>query len=145
MKSLKMYLKILILSGVIITDIPALLRILSLSILHQIVLPKIVFFNYLLEGDCIPLKLTSARNIYYKLYKIPASADASIATTMISTAQREYKLYKMEGKPLPEFDWIDLDKKIYTRKKYKRQYPGCLSFGLYIVKNVMKKYLIVIS
>lgn len=82
---------------------------------HQIT--KEFFLKKLSSGLYLPLRLkTNASSYCYQLYKLPDSVDIEIGNTISDYGERHYHYFQMEGKPLPEFNFIDLDGNIYNYK-----------------------------
>lgn len=50
----------------------------------------------------------------YKLAKIPANADQFISAYMRQFGNEQLTFYKMQGKPVPEFSFVDVNGKLYT-------------------------------
>lgn len=75
------------------------------------------FLKAVSSGAYLPLKLTSGDSLYYKLYKIKTPNQNMI--WIQDMGDREYKRYQMEGKILPNFNFIDLDGKIYNQETTK--------------------------
>jgi peroxiredoxin len=73
------------------------------------IITKERFLQSLLNGNYIAFRLKSEKGLYYQLYKLPANVNEDITTTIVSAAQREYKFFKLEGKPLSEFNMVDLN------------------------------------
>ncbi|MGL2966004.1 TlpA family protein disulfide reductase [Flavobacterium sp. XGLA_31] len=70
---------------------------------------KAVFLKTLLTGTCIPIRLNTEKGLTYKLFKINPKADTSIKATITQIAFDEYEHFKMEGKPFPDFNFVDLN------------------------------------
>lgn len=83
------------------------------------IVTKEQFLQSLLNGNYIPFKLKSEKDIYYQLYKLPADVNKDISNTIVSAAQREYRFLKLEGKPLSEFNMVDLNGTKYNRETTK--------------------------
>jgi peroxiredoxin len=73
------------------------------------IITKERFLQSLSNGNYIPFRLKSEKDLYYQLYKLPADVNRDISNTVVSAAQREYKFLKLEGKPLGEFNLVDLN------------------------------------
>ena len=72
------------------------------------------FLDDLRTGDYLPVKIKTAdSSLCYQLYKIDDSADKEIREVIKAKAQVEYKYFNMEGKPLPQFHFVDLDGNVY--------------------------------
>ncbi len=80
------------------------------------------FLEKLITGYYIPLKLKSNdRFETYKLFKLDSNADKSIGSTIKNESLTNLKHLKMEGLPLPEFDFTDLNGNIYTNENTKEK------------------------
>jgi peroxiredoxin len=78
------------------------------------------FFELFASGEYLPLRLLSKDGgNYYKLYKVNALVDIDILTTLKQWGELDYKYFKMEGKPLPGFNFTDLNGKVYNPKTTK--------------------------
>lgn len=73
------------------------------------------FLNSLTSGKYVAFKLiTSDSTLKYKLHKLDDNADKSIISTMTHFADTHNQYFKMEGKSIPEFNFTDLNGKIYN-------------------------------
>lgn len=73
------------------------------------------FLKSLTSGKYVAFKLiTSDSSLKYKLHKLDAQADVSIGPTIKQFAETHYQYFKMEGKPIPDFNFTDLNGKIYN-------------------------------
>jgi len=78
------------------------------------------FLETLTTGNYIPLKIKSDDKIEtYKLYLLDSIADQGIGGTIKNVSTRIYGLYEMEGTPLPEFSFTDLEGNSYTNENTK--------------------------
>ena len=78
------------------------------------------FLEKLTTGNYIPLKIKSDDKIEtYKLYQLDSIADKVIGSTIKNESTRIYGLYEMEGTPLPQFNFTDLNGSIYTNENTK--------------------------
>ncbi|MCG6190318.1 TlpA family protein disulfide reductase [Maribellus maritimus] len=78
------------------------------------------FLEKLITGNYIPLKIKSDNKIEtYKLYQLDSIADKGIGSTIKNVSTRVYGLYEMEGTPIPQFNFIDLEGNSYTNKNTK--------------------------
>ena len=65
------------------------------------VLDKKDFFEKLVTGNYIPLKLNSKNELtYYKLYKLSDSANKSIVREIKGGSKTSFKHFKMEGEKI---------------------------------------------
>ena len=72
------------------------------------------FLQQLATGGYLPLRIkTSDSSLCYQLYKLDDSVDEGIGRVIKDKAQVEYQYFKMEGKPLPGFRFVDLNGNIY--------------------------------
>lgn len=78
------------------------------------------FLEKLTTGNYIPLNIKSDDKIEtYKLYQLDSIADKGIGRTIKNESTTIYGLYEMEGTPLPEFNFTDLNGNIYTNENTK--------------------------
>lgn len=81
---------------------------------------KLAFLEELVSGNFIPIKLKDNSNEnYYKLYKLNEKTDKSIKRTIKSKSSLVLNHYKMEGKPFPDFNFVDLNGNEYNKKNTK--------------------------
>ncbi|WP_051205375.1 TlpA family protein disulfide reductase [Salinimicrobium xinjiangense] len=72
-------------------------------------LSKKAFFEALLTGDYIALKLKSnASENKYKLFRLQEDSDDDISYTIMADTYPYYKHFMMEGKEFPDFEFTDL-------------------------------------
>ncbi len=70
---------------------------------------KDLFFNQLIEGNYIPLKIIAKNgDLFYQLTPIPINADTSIAIITRRVASERYWFYKLEGINMPKFNFFDI-------------------------------------
>lgn len=75
------------------------------------------FFNLFATGNYLPLYHFSNRNVSsYELYKLDSSISNDVRLTIKEWATHEYKLYKMRGQELPEFNFTDLKGNVYNKE-----------------------------
>ncbi len=78
------------------------------------------FLNKLISANYIPLKLKSNEGFEtYKLFKLDSLTEKSIGETIKDVSLTALKHFKMEGQPLPQFDFIDLQNNHYTSQNTK--------------------------
>jgi len=81
---------------------------------------KKLFLEKLTTGNYIPLKMKSNdKDNTYKLFKLDSNADKSIGSTIKNESLTNLKHFKMEGLPLPEFNFTDLNGNKYTNENTK--------------------------
>lgn len=81
------------------------------------VVSKDFFLKKVLSGEYLPLKLKSNdSSSYYQLYKINDVVDSSITANMIIFGELYYQFFKMEGKPLPGFNFVDINGNVYNKE-----------------------------
>lgn len=82
------------------------------------VVTKDYFLKKILSGEYFPLKLKSSDSLsYYKLCKINAAADSSIKNDIVMRfGALSYQFFKMEGKPLPGFNFVDINGSVYNNE-----------------------------
>ncbi|WP_346859996.1 TlpA disulfide reductase family protein [uncultured Draconibacterium sp.] len=78
------------------------------------------FLEKLITGNYIPLKIKSDdKTESYKLYQLDSIADKGIGTTIKNESTSIYGLYEMEGTPIPQFNFTDLEGNSYTNENTK--------------------------
>lgn len=81
---------------------------------------KAAFLEQLTTGKFIPLKATSPdTSLCYQLHRISESSDKSLGDIIKNKAIAEHHYYRMEGQPLPDFDFVDLKGTAYNRNTMK--------------------------
>ncbi len=84
------------------------------------VITKDAFLNALTTGNYIPIRLQSTDSLYYyKLFAIAPTSDTSIKATIAQLSFDEYEHFKMEGKPFPSFNFVDLNGNRITNETMK--------------------------
>ena len=79
------------------------------------VMSKVQFLEQLTTGRFLPLKIkTDDGSFSYQLYRLEKSVDKDIVSTIRYSAQTLLHYTKMEGIPIPDFNFVDLDNKIYN-------------------------------
>lgn len=77
-------------------------------------LSKIDFLQQLATGDFVALKL-KGESLQYQLYPITATALPDISSAVVGEAKRFIDYYSMLGKPLPDFNFTDLNGNVYNK------------------------------
>ncbi len=78
------------------------------------------FLQTLSTGRYLPLRVRSADKITrYQLYPLPDRVDKTLKALLRQWATSEYAYYLVEGKPLPDYHFVDMDGKVYTRQSTK--------------------------
>jgi len=78
------------------------------------------FLDKLITGNYIPLKIKSNAEIKtYKLFELNSNANKRIGKTIKNESLTSLKHFKMEGKKLPKFEFVDLNGNHYTNKNTK--------------------------
>ena len=81
------------------------------------IINKDIFFKVLASGGFLPAKLISKDSLpHYELYKLNSSVNEDLQSVIKDFGELEYRHYQMEGKPMPNLDFTDLDGNIYNRK-----------------------------
>ena len=76
---------------------------------------KELFLKKVATGNYLPLKLKSLNSLnYYKLYNTPDTIDNNIKEELIRFGKLYYQYFQMEGKPLPGFNFVDLNRTVYN-------------------------------
>jgi len=79
------------------------------------IIEKANFLKTLTTGEYYPLLITSKDSlINYKLMKIPAKAPENAGAYMRQDSKSALAHYEMEGKPIPAFDFSDVNGKHYS-------------------------------
>lgn len=82
---------------------------------NQKPITKRLFLQLLSKGGYLPLRLKSASGKYvYQLYKIADGKNESLKAVIQDYGNTYYKHFLMEGKPLPNFAFEDLNGNKYT-------------------------------
>ena len=78
------------------------------------------FLKQLATGEYLPLRLNSSDSTtYYQLYKITGTVDKEIKQVIKYWGLDEYAYSQVEGKQLPDYKFVDLDGKVYTKQNTK--------------------------
>ncbi len=73
------------------------------------------FLEALTSGEYLPLSIqTNDASLCYQLFRLEKSVDKDIVNTIRNTASVQLSYYKMEGLPLPGFNFVDLNGKVYN-------------------------------
>ena len=114
------------------------------------VISKESFLTLLSSGDYIALRLTgTASELTYKLYKVSVTVDKDIKTQVKRFGEDGYRKYKMEGTEVPDFNFTDVNGKVYNKESTKGKvivlkcwYIHCLSCvqEMPALNEVVKQY-----
>jgi len=78
---------------------------------------KLAFLQTLSTGRYLPLRLQSPdTTTLYQLYPVPAGVDKDLKAILHQWVRNEYEYYQAEGKPLPDYHFVDMDGKIYSKQ-----------------------------
>lgn len=78
---------------------------------------KGAFLRTLSTGRYLPLRLqTQDTTALYQLYPLPDKVDKNLKALLHQWAHNEYAYYQAEGKPLPDYHFVDMDGKIYSKQ-----------------------------
>lgn len=81
---------------------------------------KEAFLEKVIEGNHLVIETkTTDRKPHYKLFPFPEGLDHNFSNTIKSVTQTHLKHYKMEGKPFPSFDVVDLEGNKYNAESLK--------------------------
>lgn len=85
------------------------------------IISKKQFIQKLISGKYLPLRLEANNNdsAYYKLYRLDASVNKDIASTIVDLTMVYNHLFQMQGKVLPDFHFIDLNGNVYSTETCK--------------------------
>lgn len=87
--------------------------------IDSIKIDKITFLNKLMTGNVVAYKTKILQGEpVYQLFKL-SSNDESIKATVKQMASTEMTHYKMEGTEIPEFNFTDLNGKVYNKSSIK--------------------------
>lgn len=76
---------------------------------------KLDFLEQMGSGQYFPLVINAEDTTpIYKLEKITPKADRFIGDYMKQFSKEELKFYQMQGKPVPDFSFTDINGKVYT-------------------------------
>lgn len=85
-----------------------------------VIIKKEDFLKALTTAEYYPLAIYSKDSlINYKLVKIPVKAPENVGAYMMQDSRSALAHYKMEGKPIPAFNFRDVDGKLYTSENTK--------------------------
>jgi peroxiredoxin len=80
------------------------------------------FLALLTSGDYIPFKINSKDPTpTYKLFKLSETIDSTIKTQSKQIGLNEFKNFKMEGTELPDFNYTDIEGKLYNKQTTKNK------------------------
>ena len=81
------------------------------------IIPKADFLEQLASGRFLPLKMVNVGGVvYYQLHPIEEGTDKDIAPIIRNMAFKQLQYYKMEGIPLPDFNFTDLKGQVYNKE-----------------------------
>ena len=79
-----------------------------------------LFLQMLATGNYVAFQLNTPDLSYkYALYELSSNANNEIRTQVIQFAEDGYRKFKMEGTKIPDFNFTDLNGKIYNRENTK--------------------------
>ncbi|AZJ36858.1 TlpA family protein disulfide reductase [Tenacibaculum singaporense] len=79
------------------------------------VMEKGIFLTLLRTGAYIPIKSEKDGKVQYQLTGINGSADEKIKKSIVSKASIAHQYFKMEGKKLPDYNFVDLKGKAHNK------------------------------
>ncbi|MCC5612716.1 TlpA family protein disulfide reductase [Nostoc sp. CHAB 5834] len=78
------------------------------------------FLQQIATGQYLPIRLKAEETTrVYQLYKIAQGGDKDIKTTLQYWGADEYDHFQAEGKPLPDYQFVDMDGKRYSKQTMK--------------------------
>jgi thiol-disulfide isomerase/thioredoxin len=84
------------------------------------IISKETFLKLFSSGEYLPLRLISKdSSSYYRLNKLSDTTNEDIQQTIKSWGEHLYALYKMEGKELPGYNFVDLEGNTYNKETSK--------------------------
>jgi len=72
------------------------------------------FFNQLITGKYVPVKVASAANETYWLHQLKLDASGKVRDKIIELSRQQLSDRKKYGKPFPKFSFTDLEGNTYT-------------------------------
>lgn len=75
---------------------------------------KLAFLQQVATGNYLPLRMNKQDTVCYRLYRCDTSSENMAFVKAFGYTQLNY--FKMEGKPLPGFDYTDLDGHKYNQQ-----------------------------
>lgn len=79
------------------------------------IMEKGIFLTLLRTGAYIPVKSEKDGKVLYQLTGIDNSADEKIKKSIVSKASIAHQYFKMEGKKLPDYNFVDLKGKAHNK------------------------------
>ena len=80
------------------------------------------FLESLTTGQYLPVRIESEKSsICYQLFKLDESVDNEIRMVIKNKSLTEYQYYNMEGMPLTNFNFIDLNDRVYNANTTKNK------------------------
>lgn len=79
------------------------------------IMEKGIFLTLLRTGAYIPVKSEKDGKLLYQLTGIDDSADEKIKKSIVSKASIAHQYFKMEGKKLPDYNFVDLKGKAHNK------------------------------
>ena len=80
------------------------------------------FLQSLTTGQYLPVRLEyDDSSICYQLFELDESVDNEIRMVIKNKSLTEYQYYNMEGMPLPNFNFIDLNDNVYNTNTAKNK------------------------
>lgn len=79
------------------------------------IMEKGIFLTLLRTGAYIPVKSEKDGKVLYQLTGIDDSADEKIKKSIVSKASIAHQYFKMEGKKLPDYNFVDLKGKAHNK------------------------------
>ncbi|WP_299009575.1 TlpA disulfide reductase family protein [uncultured Tenacibaculum sp.] len=76
---------------------------------------KGIFLTLLRTGAYIPIKSVKEEKIQYQLTNIESTSDEKIKKSITSKAAIAHQYFKMEGKKLPDYNFVDLEGKAHNK------------------------------
>lgn len=76
------------------------------------------FLKFLSTGGYLPLRLVATANgpVCYRLYKLNTPFNRDISSTLRQWGESYYKYFRMEGSKVPDFNFTDLNGKVYNKE-----------------------------
>ena len=76
-----------------------------------------IFLRQLSTGQYLPLRIQSQdTTALYQLYPLPVGTGSEVKAMIQQWAGSEYDHFQAEGKPLPDYHFVDMDGKVYSKE-----------------------------
>lgn len=83
---------------------------------------KGIFLTLLRTGAYLPVKSKNKEKLQYKLSELDVNIDEKIKQSIISNATSASHYFKMEGKKLPSYNFVDINGKAHNKRNTKGKF-----------------------